>query len=281
MFVIYPTKKKVFKELYFLDKNIMIYIENYNKNPIAGKNDIISHLITLDSSDNKFTPILSILEGSRKGKDNIININNDIERNIYQLKLFFKYSYIDTSLQDVNQIRNFLAMKNSVEYKQIIKLYISFLEEINPLLKKVRKEERSEVRDMIIEKSKKYNISIYHPIVIAALAWVYGDNLGANILKISKKDHYNAVMDISHLSNFLFIIGLINEEQRFPNYPGIFISQYKFLTNDKMLEKYFKCFDLSTVDSKLSYDSRKISISFSQFGIENLPKKLISYYENI
>lgn len=286
------SKRTNFKKMYFLDRNLIIKMDIYNdikkgKREKMPENDrmIIRHLREKDKKKNVFTPIFSLFEGSKKQIREASEINNDIKRELLTLGTFFKKTIIDDSFLDSDMHELFLEAINSEEHRIKINSHINFLKEISLIIpRKVGSRERDKKKDEIINVAKKYNIGVRNPIVMATLTWVYGSEIGNGILKIAKGINdlsgYNGVMDIDYFSNFSFIVGRKNNIDNL-NYPSkININKYEFLTNDKSLNKFFKCFDFSTARSNSTPNCRRISINFSAFGKNNIPREVIEFYKS-
>lgn len=282
-----------FKKMYFLDRNLIIKMDVYN-NILKGKCKSMSEKDTMvirdlrekDKSKNIFTPIFSLFEGSKRQIREVNEINNDIKRELLILGTFFKKATIDDCLLDNNMYKLFLEAMGSIGHREKIKSHIDFLKEVSLIIpEKVKSIERDKKRYEIIYAAKKYNIGVSNPIVIAPLVWLYGSEMGNGILKIAQGiddlSGYNGVMDIECFSNFLFIVGEKNNIDSLNHPSKINIHNYEFLTNDKSLNEFFRCFDFSTARSNLTPSYRRMSISLSNFGKNKIPREVIEFYKSL
>jgi len=281
------SKDRFRSKLYFLDRNVIIAIKRYNELTIRKrdkipKNDtkIISFLKREDTKKNMFTPLLSIMEGSSGKEEDAKEIKENIKKEIRELSKFFKKSHIESSLIKPHIRESFLRAMTSVGHKYQIYCWIQFLKEANyHLSKNIRQDRKSYIANEILKIAEKYDIDINHPIIIAALAKLYGDNTGQKILKFKSKEEeinfYNSVMDINCLWRFLRLTGKNNIS------PYKHKLQFKFITGDKGLDRFFNYFNfLETRVEGDGFDA-KLYFSLSQYGKNNLPKELIEFYRKI
>lgn len=281
------SKGRFRSKLYFLDRNIIIAIKRYNelirrRRDKIPENDmkIILSLKSKDKKKNMFTPLLSIMEGTSGKEEDTEKIKTNIEKEFHELAKFFKKSYIESSLIKSNTREKFLKAITSIGHRHQICCWIQFLKETNFYLSKnICQDRKLYITNEILEIAKKYDIDKKHPIVIAALAKLYGDNTGQKILKFKqkaeRKNFYNSVMDINCLWRFLRLTGKNNISQY------KYKLQFKFITGDKGLDIFFNYFDfLETRVEGNDFDA-KLYFSLSQYGKNNLPKELIEFYEKL
>ena len=265
--------EKIEAKLYFLDRNIMSFIREYNErqdmNKIRrnDKKEIILKLKSEDKKFNQFTPLLSIIEGCKIGQENDSEeIYNNLNIEIQELKVFFQNAYILLPNKEV-----LLSIISSYRHKDDIGRLVNFLYEAN-LSNQVPQKDRKNKVNEILNIALKNNIEKYHPIVIAVLIWIYGNESIQKILKFGQnknREHfYNPVMDIYNLYRFSRLVAR-NNDSKYKH-----ALEFKFMTHDKGLEEFYKYFDFSKIVFREG-DS-DIHIPFSKYGEKILPKEILS-----
>lgn len=280
------------KTLYFLDLNILIYIEKYNNNELNLKDDNlkenkenIEKLKELDNCNSIFTIITSALEG-RSGdiEYNEEIMNNEVEKHYKNLSIFFKRAVIDKSIMKNPELNKlFIHAKKDIETIDTLKSKNDFLEDILPILKKLDENEkitcRQTLRDNILHIAQKYQLNEYSPMVMYSLYMIHTNNVKKIIKtdrKVNKKrvfGNYNSIMDFQHFHLFLASAAELNNK---------YIQKYcaniicKFLTNDKALNAFLENFDLDLIKSS-SYQNDGISITID-FKNEDKWNKFINFF---
>lgn len=284
------------KTLHFLDLNILIYIEKYNKNELDDNFEIIQNLKKLDNEKSIITIVTSVLEGcSGDVETDKENINKQINFIYKDLATFFKHAKVDKSIQeDLNDL--FLDARLGGETIVLLKSKNDFLKEILPILKQPQVSKDKEVmrknnaRDEIVQIAKKYRLNEWNPIVMYALYMLY-DNSGQKIIKkkeskIDKEvEHYNSIMDFQHLHLFLACSAKLHNRY-IPKYNANIVCNFE--TNDIPLKKFLDIFDLNSITSQDKQQDYGISVSFNfkdlasfEKFINFFPKDLAKFYNEL
>lgn len=283
------------KTLYFLDLNILIYIEKYNKNKLDDNFEIIQNLKKLDNEKSIITIFTSALEGcSGDIETDKEDINKQINSIYKDLSTFFKQAKVDKSIQkDVNEL--FLDARLDEETIVFLKSKNDFLKEILPILKQPQISKDKEVmrknnaRDEIVQIAKKYQLNEWNPIVMYVLYMLY-DSGGQKIIKKKEnkieKDvkHYNSIMDFQHL--YLFLACAAKLHNRYiPKYNANIVCHFE--TNDVALKKFLEIFDLNSITSEYKQNGNiSITCNFKDLDyfenfIEFFPDDLAKFYREL
>lgn len=272
--------------IYFLDRNIISKIKAYNKALEESKKSNSEKLKKLkkelesvkeaDQLSNKITPILSLFEGE-SGEieyDKVLS-KKALKQEVYHLKKFFSKAKVD-DLSEV--VDTFLCAKHDVEYIKDIKSKIEFLEKINEYIyQKLLPEKVEQAKFDIIKISEEMKLNKFHPVVVASLCTLYGDNICRGILKpkgnIANAKYYNAVLDLQHFSIFSMLSSRIDGNKYYCN-------KYvcKFLSLDKNLNEFFSWFQILKSPNKDFLDHVEIKFILSDKGWNSIPKELVSFF---
>lgn len=201
-------------ELYLLDRNIIDLMNRHNKShdiPDAKRISMLNKLKELDVKGNKFSPLLSLIEGKTykeqdsNGNLRIIKTPNKKIRELILIesdivKLFIKdagsdYDYLT---QKANELSKILYES---EADRLINEKIAFLNKLQGSIGEIRRTEQrdkayNEFKD-IVSRFKEFK---EQPMTVVALMYIFGSQRAAKILKFQDKNFlaYNPIADFNH-----------------------------------------------------------------------------------
>ncbi len=241
-----------------LDRNVISLIKEYN----SGKNltdelkvQMLADLKVLDLKGNSITPLFSIFEGQKGRPESVDEKEETVNKEAVQVAKFFKNAKADSEfLIQTARETSHIFIDSSIEYHE---KYDQFLSEAQLLIvNKLPKHRKESVSDTIIDIAEKYEVPLFHPVVICCLSALYGFDYARKIIK-PKNDNYcpynarNDLMIISNLAMLYIKSAKCNEK-----------TKIKFLTLDKALGKFQSY--ITTVGGKDFSDGFEASTQYSK-----------------
>lgn len=259
-----------------LDRNVISLIKDINSGKAitdSNKLCMADRLRKLDSSENKISPIFSIIEGQKGRPENLQEKEETAEIETAELRKFFKNAHVDKYPTD-NVGDLYAALNIDSSYVNTEKAMKSFLRKASDILKNpVSQSTRDSVADSIFLLAKECKISSHEGGIFAlllALLCLYRDNNALKVIKFKKEKKiklYNALNDIFHFINFIRIkayLANLNSSKHL-----------EFVTMDKALDGLFSYIRDVNVEDTNNQQIIAYKLFFSEAITNILPDRIL------
>ncbi|HEM6824604.1 hypothetical protein IC789_05765 [Acinetobacter seifertii] len=233
--------------LYMLDICVVsaTKLDNAQLETNPRKAKVINILRELDRPQNSFSYLFSLMEkvSDSRGIDTEAELEAKILSDLSSLRSFFTNARI---VESDEFILEFLRNLRGYPIESKRSSYIDFLRALNDQFKlgnPISPKLRLDTAKQIINLTKQFSFSKQHPIVVIALACLYGNPAAQRVLKFKdnpeKFDPENALADIMLIHRFADIQLEIEQMGRMDE--GPFLRSH-FITDDDGLIQILKCF---------------------------------------
>lgn len=186
------------KKVYFLDRCIISHIgKSVMGVPVDSPEaiELIEYLREIDKPNVGVSLALSVLEGEDARVQEIEEFTKVLVQETKLLGSFFRFAHIDGTFYCENSsISELFGLEHQFDS------YIKFHELVCPLIIRDRSvRDAVSIKKQILEIARGQEISSNHPVVVTALAILYGSRVAKNVFKPSKNKPYNAICDVMSL----------------------------------------------------------------------------------
>lgn len=172
-----------------------------------GKANLITKLRNLDLDNNKFSYLFALMEKVSDSRELLTaeELKIQILADISALRKFFKKAYV---IEPDNFLIEFLETLMGLPIESKRTDYLNFLKKLNNHFKLQNpvspKKRFSKAKEIVLE-ANSLTISAQHPIVVIALACLYGNKSAKKVMKFKENpnifDAENALSDISLINS--------------------------------------------------------------------------------
>lgn len=201
---------------YFLDRNAISFLRQWRYGTLGGNSARFWTLKRLDRSSNMISAMLSVWEGGRARIETAEEKTNTAQRDAEALGRFFRRAKTDQGFFTEHSEHAGTSLAGESEHK-----FAAYLELVRfvqtqlyqPLAPAARKPMQAE----ILALADRLNIDRCHPIVICALAQLYGSPDTVDVFKAKAKlknpdwAAHNALIDLLSISRLAQIAASLNE----------------------------------------------------------------------
>ncbi|MCX5541471.1 hypothetical protein M3A49_18530 [Paraburkholderia sp. CNPSo 3076] len=195
------------KALFLLDRNVISLI----KHAIAGraqpdpkKQAYLEWLRTLDVPEHSLSPLLSIMEGEKKGEDSTEEKAACLETETGAIGQFFRQASTDAAYlrgRKDSVAGLFTGMKESQWDERA-----NFLVKAAPLIaQKVARRERPRVENELVRLALLTGLAANDPIVVLFLACLYGSDAARKVIKPTEPNTHNVLADVHSISRVAMV----------------------------------------------------------------------------
>lgn len=192
-------------KLYLLDKNI---VEDIHDSLRGGHSSHIALARAIDRKRCTVSPILAILEGSYRKPQTINEMHASIERDTDAVRRFYRLAHTDAGWLQAGAVE--MALTMTAHWRKKIEAIVPLAERLQALLVNTKSiADARSLREQIEALSNTYSVGRAHPLIVSALACLYGHVAARKVLKPtqnpSNASAYNAAADIRLLLESAYI----------------------------------------------------------------------------
>lgn len=201
-------------ELYLLDRNIvdlMRRCNNAEKIPDEKRINMVSRIRELDIEGNKFSPLLSIIEGKTikkidsNGNVKVIKTPHKEIRNLILNECDIVNSFIKNANTDVEYLKSLVKTISKIIYDSetdtLIDEKIRLINKLQQNIGEIRKtDQRRDAYFEFKEIVEEFTYLKNQPFILVSLMYIFGSQRASKIMKFNAKDFvaYNPIADFNH-----------------------------------------------------------------------------------
>ncbi|MDR5737423.1 MULTISPECIES: hypothetical protein [unclassified Caballeronia] len=189
----------------------MSLIKDGNNGIVQTEKKKIEHLgktRKLDRPGNLISPLLSIIEG-QLGEPESVTEKQVTQKKEYQaIRLFFRLAVTDSDHLDVASQELAEAFAGNINFRSEARS--SFLQCVAPMIATgVEKRGRNKIENRIIQSAHECSLPTSDPLVVLALACLYGSAHARRVLKPHSPRIFNVLSDIHVIPRMLLVVAAV------------------------------------------------------------------------